>query len=53
MEFFIILSVIIGVPTMFALYKLVQRKRNYRKAMEHWNKLQRRIEEGEDNGYVD
>lgn len=49
MAYLILLLVVISAPSLFALYRLVQRKRNYRKAVAHWDKLQRRI----DDGYVD
>ena len=46
MEILTLLIIVLSAPTLFALYRLIQRKRAYKKAMDHWNKLQRRIDNG-------
>lgn len=46
MEFLILLIIVLSAPTLFALYRLIQRKRAYKRAMAHWDKLQRRIDDG-------
>lgn len=47
MEFVVLLVIVLSAPTLYALYRLIQRKRNYRKAAAHWDKLQREIRDHE------
>lgn len=42
----VVLATIIFGPTVLATALYIKRKRNYRKAAAHWERLQRRIDDG-------